>query len=147
MRTNIQHRERGLLTTEMMTEKMIADIRSQATTLMVAVSDYDSEIVSPLLEELRETLDTARLEGVPGSMIAEILEIARQSVPEAVVTWDAILGVVAVNVWLEDSDGNRVRGETVTVDRVRWQYENTGDLLEDVIERLHDDLGIAWKVV
>ena len=146
MSTNEQPRENSL-TTKKTTTDLIADIRSTATALLGEVYDFDADNVQPLLEQLRDTLAKARRQGVFESSIARVLEEARQSGPEVIGTWDEILEQITVYVWLEDPDGTRVRGNTVVVDRIIWEYEDEESVLNDTVQELRDDLEVGWEIL
>ena len=146
MSTNEQRRENSL-TTKKTTTDLIADIRSTATALLGEVYDFDADNVQPLLEQLRDTLAKARRQGVFESSIARVLEEARQSGPEVIGTWDEILEQITVYVWLEDPDGTRVRGNTVVVDRIIWEYEDEESVLNDTVQELRDDLEVGWEIL
>lgn len=126
---------------------VLAVIQSDAKALLVELCDYDGDIVRPLLGQLRDSLEQARIQGVSEADIARTLEEARQSESEVRETWDQILGQVSVNVWLADPDGNRVWGETVVVDRICWAYDDAEDLLDDTVQQLREDLEVDWEVV
>jgi hypothetical protein len=135
------------LPTKATTNDVVAAIRSDAKALLAAICDYDRDNVLTVLEHLRVTLEAARCHGVSEPDIERILEEVRQSESDVDETWDEILGQVSVYVWLEDPDGNRVRGDTVTVDRICWNYDDAEDLLDDEIQRLREDLEVDWEVV
>jgi hypothetical protein len=133
--------------TKATTNDVLAAIRSDAKALLDRICDYDRDNVHTLLEHLRTTLEAARCHGVSEPDIERILNEVRQSESDVDETWDEILGVIAVNVWLKDPDGTRVWGETVTVDRICWEYDDVEDLLDDEIQRLREDLEVDWEVV
>ncbi len=126
---------------------VLAAIRSDATALLGEICDYDRDNAQTLLEHLRVTLEAARCHGVSEPEIARVLEEVRQSGPEVIATWDQILEEITVYVWLEDPDGNRVRGDTVLVDRVCRENDDVRDLLDDAFQQLRDDLEVGWEVV
>lgn len=128
-------------------DDVLAAIRSDAKALLGKICDYDRDNVHTLLEHLRVTLEAARCHGVSEPDIERILEEVRQLEFDVDESWDEILGVVTVNVWLEVPDGTRVRGETVMIDRICWEYDDAEDLLEDVVEQLREDLAVDWEVV
>lgn len=70
----------------------------------------------------------------------------RQSDPEVTETWDQMLGEITLYVWLEDPDGNRVRGDTVVVDWLLWA-KNTQRVLEDVVDEMLSDLETRWEII
>jgi hypothetical protein len=123
----------------------LAAIRSVAKDVMSAMYDPDSLI--PRLERLRDSLAEARRQGISESEIGGALEEVRQSYPEVAETWPEILGQIEVNVWLEDPDGNRMRGNTVLIDRLVWDNDDEDLILQDEIQALHDDLEAYWAVV
>jgi hypothetical protein len=92
-------------------------------------------------------LAEARRDGVSDSAIEETLEEVRKSYPEVDETWADILAQIEVYVWLEDPDGNRVRGDTEIIDRLVWENYGEDLLLEGVIQGLHDDLEANWEIV
>ncbi len=126
---------------------VLAVIQSDAKALLVEICDFDGDTVRPLLEHLRDTLEQARIQGVSEADIARTLDEVRQSESDVDESWDEILGTMSVNVWLADPDGNRVWGETVTVDWIFWEYDDVEDLLDDEIQRLREDLEVDWEVV
>lgn len=135
------------VTTNATANDVLAAIQSNAKALLVEICDYDRETVQPLLGQLRDTLEQAHRQGVPEADIARTLEEVRQSGPEVIGTWDEILDQVTVYVWLEDPDGNRVRGDTVVVDLICWEYDDAEDLLDDTVQQLREDLEVDWEVV
>jgi HEAT repeat protein len=104
------------MTTKATAEQLLVAIRSEAKAVLGEIHDPDS--LRPLIEQLRDSLEVVRRQGVPESVIAEVLEEMRLSNPDVTETWSEILGTITVNVWLEDPDGNRVRGEIVIIDRI-----------------------------
>lgn len=96
---------------------------------------------------LRDTLAEARRQGVFESEIEATLEEVRQAYPEVDETWPEILAQIEVYVWLEDPDGVRVPGDTVTMDRFVWENSDEEVLLDDVIQGLRDDLEPQWEIV
>jgi hypothetical protein len=132
-------------TAEMLAETSISAIRSAAKNVMDWIEDVDC--LPPKLERLRNTLAEARRDGVSDSAIEETLEEVRKSYPEVDETWADILAQIEVYVWLEDPDGNRVRGDTEIIDRLVWENYGEDLLLEGVIQGLHDDLEANWEIV
>lgn len=51
-----------------------------------------------------------------------------------------------VTFWLQDPDGNRVRGDTVVVDWLLWA-NNAQRVLDDVVDELLSDLETRWEIV
>jgi hypothetical protein len=62
-------------------------------------------------------------------------------------TWSEILEQLEVSVWLQDPDGERVRGDTEIIDRIIWENWDDDEILEAVVYRLHADLEANWEVV
>jgi hypothetical protein len=99
------------------------------------------------LEQLRETVAKARQNSVPEDDIEKTLEDVRQSYPDVLDPWSEILEQIEVSVWLKDPDGERVRGDTVTIDRIIWENFDDDLLLEVTVQDLHDDLEADWEIV
>jgi hypothetical protein len=114
---------------------------------MNEVENGDIDLVSSKLEQLRDTLAEARRIGLSEEAIEKTLEEVRQSSPNVAETWSELLEQLTVFVWLEDPDGNRVRGDTVTIDRFVWENHDEDVLLEDTVQELRDDLEANWEVV
>jgi hypothetical protein len=125
-------------------ECLLDGIRSAARA--VVERQYSSDCLTELLERLRDTLAAARVVGVPESEINEVLEEVRQSDPELTESWDQMLKTITVDVWLQDPDGNRVRGNTVVIDWLLWA-DDADRVLDDVVEELRSDLETRWEIV
>ena len=52
-----------------------------------------------------------------------------------------------VSVWLEDPDGQRVRGDTEIIDRIIWENWDDDEILEAAVYGLRADLEANWEVV
>jgi len=133
---------------ETTTTESTAAIRAAAQTVMVAVENgMYMEDLCPKLEDLRDMLATARKNGVAEADIEKTLEDVRAAYPDVVEPWAEILEQITVFVWLKDPDGNRVRGDTVVIDRIIWENHDEDLVLGDTIQGLRDDLEADWEVV
>jgi hypothetical protein len=140
------------MSTNIVIEKGEVDIeliRAAATDVMAEVEndDGDTYLVSRKLEQLRDTLAEARRLGLSEEAVEKTLEEVRQSSPDVAESWSELLEQLTVFVWLEDPDGNRVRGDTVTIDRFLWENHDEDILLEDTVQQLRDDLEVGWELV
>ena len=140
------------MSTNIVIEKGAVDIeaiRSAATDAMNEVEndDGDTDLVSSKLEQLRDMMAEARRLDLSEEAIEKTLEEVHQSYPDVAETWSEILEQLEVSVWLEDPDGNRVRGDTVTIDRFLWENHDDDILLEETVQQLRDDLEANWEVV
>ena len=122
-------------------------IRSAASSVLEALDDYDFTELRGQLEHLRDTLTEARRIGMPEADIEKTLDDVRQSYQDRVETWSEILEQLEVSVWLEDPDGERVRGDTEIIDRIIWENWDDDEILEAAVYQLHADLEANWEVV
>jgi hypothetical protein len=122
-------------------------VRSVATDVMNEVENGDIDHVSSKLEQLRDRLAEVRRLGLSEEAIEKLLEEVRQSYPDVAETWPELLEQLTVFVWLEDPDGNRVRGDTVTIDRFIWENHDEDIVLEDTVQQLRDSLEVGWEIV
>lgn len=132
---------------EAMTEKSTAAIRAAASAVVESINDGIELELHDKLDHLRETLAEGRRNGMSEERIQGILDCVRASCPDVTDTWAVILEEIWVYVWLEDPDGNRVRGDTAIVDRVIWEELDGAEVLEAEIQRLQDGLEVNWEVV
>jgi hypothetical protein len=136
------------MNTNIVNEKMaIEAIQAAATAVMDEVRNEDIDGVSAKLEQLREVLLQARLLGLSDEAITKTLSIVHQSYTDVVEGWTELLEQVTVSVWLQDPDDNRVRGDTVIIDRYVWENEDDDLLLEETVQQLRDDLEPNWEVI
>lgn len=126
--------------------EVVEAIGSAATSVLEAIEDDRTELQNRL-EDLRETLAEARRLGIPEADIGKALEDVRQSYPDRAETWPEILEQLEVSVWLEDPDGERLRGDTEIVDRIIWENWDDDEILEEVVQQLRDDLEANWEIV
>jgi hypothetical protein len=122
-------------------------IRSIATKAIWAIETYDVALLEMTLEECRTFLAEARQCGVEEKRIQEILDGVLRSHPNVKATWPKILEQIEVYVWLEDPDGNRVRGDTLIVDGFVWENYEHRVVIEEAVQQLHDDLEVGWEVL
>jgi len=137
------------MTTNIVIEKageVVEAIRSAATSVLEAIEDDRTELRDGLAS-LRETLAEARQIGIPEADIEKTLEDVRQSYPDRAETWPEILEQLVISVWLENPDGERLRGDTEIVDRIIWENWDDDEILEEVVQQLRDDLEANWEVV
>jgi hypothetical protein len=142
-------KKENAMTTNIVIEKageVVEAIRSAATSVLEAIEDDRTELRDGLAS-LRETLAEARQIGIPEADIEKTLEDVRQSYPDRAETWPEILEQLVISVWLENPDGERLRGDTEIVDRIIWENWDDDEILEEVVQQLRDDLEANWEVV
>jgi DNA-binding transcriptional MerR regulator len=127
--------------------KIVETIRSAATSVLEAIDAPDHFELRDGLEHLRDTITEARQLGMPEAEIEKTLDEVRQLHPDVAETWSEILEQLEVSVWLQDPDGERVRGDTEIIDRIIWENWDDDEILEDVVYQLHADLEAEWEVV
>ena len=126
---------------------IVETIRSAATSVLEAIDAPDHTELRDGLEHLRETITEARRIGTPEGDIEKALDDVRQLHPDVAETWSEILEQLEVSVWLQDPDGERVRGDTEIIDRIIWENWNDDEILEETVQQLRDDLEANWEVV
>jgi hypothetical protein len=125
----------------------VETIRSAATSVLEAIDAPDHTELRDGLEHLRDTITEARRIGTPEGDIEKALNDVRQLHPDVAETWSEILEQLEVSVWLQDPDGERVRGDSEIIDRIIWENWDDDEILEEAVQQLRDDLEANWEVV